>query len=64
VEVTLVAAWCELRGDFRHFRTDRMRRLDRLEERIPVAGTTLMRRWLDRLAAERPAGAARVRGRG
>jgi predicted DNA-binding transcriptional regulator YafY len=30
-----LVAWCRLRGDFRHFRTDRMRRVDILPETIP-----------------------------
>lgn len=48
VEATLVSAWCELRGDFRHFRTDRILSLDRLEERFPVRGRVLMAQWLER----------------
>ena len=35
-EVRLLAAHCELRGTFRHFRTDRMQRVERLDERIPI----------------------------
>lgn len=33
--VWLLAAWCELREDFRAFRLDRISRLDVLEERFP-----------------------------
>jgi predicted DNA-binding transcriptional regulator YafY len=35
VDVTLVAAWCELRNDYRHFRVDRVEALHILEERYP-----------------------------
>ena len=38
----LLAAWCELRADFRSFRLDRMSRLDVLDERFrPERGKTL-----------------------
>ena len=33
-QVWTLAAWCELRQDFRSFRVDRIARLDRLEERF------------------------------
>jgi predicted DNA-binding transcriptional regulator YafY len=33
--VWLLAAWCELRQDFRSFRLDRMAELDVLDERFP-----------------------------
>ena len=29
-----LAAWCELRGDFRNFRVDRIERAEPLEERF------------------------------
>jgi predicted DNA-binding transcriptional regulator YafY len=45
VESTLVSAWCELRGDFRHFRADRIFKFDTLDERFPVGGKTLFARW-------------------
>jgi predicted DNA-binding transcriptional regulator YafY len=32
VEATLICAWCELRNDIRHFRTDRVVRADVLDE--------------------------------
>ena len=34
--VRLLAAWCELRGDFRHFRTDRVTEAEFLDERYPA----------------------------
>lgn len=30
-----LVGWCRLRGDFRHFRTDRMRALEMIDEKIP-----------------------------
>jgi predicted DNA-binding transcriptional regulator YafY len=61
VEVTLISAWCELRNDFRHFRTDRIRSLDVLDEPLPVPGRVLMSRWLERFGgrddgSRRPSG--------
>jgi predicted DNA-binding transcriptional regulator YafY len=43
--VRLVAAWCELREDFRHFRTDRIVHADFLEDRYPTARRTLHAAW-------------------
>jgi predicted DNA-binding transcriptional regulator YafY len=39
------AAWCELRGDFRHFRADRVRALEDAGERYPERRHALLRRW-------------------
>ena len=50
VEATLVSAWCELRGDFRHFRADRIRALALLEEPSPVCGRTLFQQWVRRFS--------------
>lgn len=44
-EVRLLAAHCELRGTFRHFRTDRMQHVERLDERIPEPFARLRARW-------------------
>ncbi|WP_324071787.1 YafY family protein [Sphingopyxis sp.] len=44
-EVRLVAAHCELRGAFRHFRTDRMRRVEKLDAHIPEPFARLRARW-------------------
>lgn len=38
-------AWCELRGDFRHFRTDRMQSLEVLDERPPRRRAVLLKEW-------------------
>jgi predicted DNA-binding transcriptional regulator YafY len=51
-ESTLISAWCELRDDFRHFRTDRILKFDRLDERFPVRGKTLFARWQARFVTD------------
>ena len=40
-----VAAWCELRGAFRHFRTDRITALTTTGERYPRRRIDLMKAW-------------------
>lgn len=45
VDVTLIAAWCEMRADFRHFRIERIRSCTVLDEHFADAGG-LMARWL------------------
>jgi predicted DNA-binding transcriptional regulator YafY len=44
-EVHVVVAWCELRLDFRHFRTDRIVNLTQLETRYPQRRQTLLKKW-------------------
>jgi predicted DNA-binding transcriptional regulator YafY len=41
----VVAAWCELREDFRHFRTDRIARLDPTGARYPRRRAALLKDW-------------------
>jgi predicted DNA-binding transcriptional regulator YafY len=41
----LIAAWCELRGDFRHFRADRVLALVDDGERYPSRRHLLIKRW-------------------
>lgn len=41
----VVAAWCELRSGFRHFRTDRISRLDVLETPYPRRRQALLKEW-------------------
>ena len=41
----VIAAWCELREDFRHFRTDRIATLRLTGRRYPQRRRALMRRW-------------------
>jgi predicted DNA-binding transcriptional regulator YafY len=43
--VRLLIGWCELRTDFRSFRTDRVIAADFLEERYPERPATLRARW-------------------
>jgi predicted DNA-binding transcriptional regulator YafY len=45
VDVTLIAAWCEMRVDFRHFRIERIKSCTVLDEHFADAGD-LMKRWL------------------
>lgn len=44
-EVHVVIAWCELRLDFRHFRTDRIAKLTQLETRYPQRRQMLLKKW-------------------
>jgi predicted DNA-binding transcriptional regulator YafY len=43
--VRLLVAWCELRRDFRHFRTDRVVTADFLGERYPEQPAKLRAKW-------------------
>lgn len=45
VDVTLLGAWCELRGDFRHFRVERIRAACVLDGCFSTDGGRLMERW-------------------
>ena len=45
VDSTVVAAWCELRNDFRHFRVDRIGSCQVLEDRFTGEGDRLRREW-------------------
>jgi predicted DNA-binding transcriptional regulator YafY len=51
VDVTLLAAWCELRADYRHFRIDRILEAQLLDDRFPAENGRLMREWLARQSA-------------
>jgi predicted DNA-binding transcriptional regulator YafY len=44
-ESTVIGAWCELRGDYRHFRTDRVRDLAVLEQGYPTDRPALLSGW-------------------
>lgn len=44
-DVRVLAAWCESRSAFRHFRVDRVRAATVLDERYPERRPSLMRRW-------------------
>jgi predicted DNA-binding transcriptional regulator YafY len=41
----LLAAWCELRQDFRHFRTDRIESMAETADRFPKRRRVLMKEW-------------------
>jgi predicted DNA-binding transcriptional regulator YafY len=43
--VRLMIAWCELRKDFRSFRTDRVTDAAFMEDRYPERAATLRARW-------------------
>jgi predicted DNA-binding transcriptional regulator YafY len=43
--VRMLAAWCELRNDFRHFRTDRILAADFLDDRYPERPAVLRAKW-------------------
>lgn len=51
--VRLLAAWCELRKDFRHFRTDRIVAAEFLEEPCGCRPRELRARWRSFMEAER-----------
>src|SRR6201986_5435336 len=53
--VRILAAWCELRKDFRSFRTDRVIDAQYLEERYPERRDALRAKWRRSLVAEHPA---------
>jgi predicted DNA-binding transcriptional regulator YafY len=55
--VRLLAAWCELRKDFRSFRTDRAVTAEYLDERYPERREVLRSRWRKTLAWEPPSDA-------
>ncbi|HJQ56110.1 MAG TPA: YafY family protein [Vineibacter sp.] len=44
-KVRVVAAWCETRQDFRHFRADRILRAEALDERYPRRRRVLLAEW-------------------
>lgn len=43
--VRVVVAWCELRDGYRHFRTDRIIRLDVTADRYPRRRAALLKEW-------------------
>ena len=52
--VRLLAGWCELRKDFRSFRTDRVLNADYLDEKYPERRDILRARWRQSMVWERP----------
>ena len=55
---SLLIAWCELREEFRHFRTDRILVAEVLEQPYPMRRSDLRRRWELWREAERKAAPA------
>lgn len=53
--VRLLIAWCELRKDFRHFRTDRVLAAAFLDERYPERPAALRTKWRRSLQQREPA---------
>ncbi len=49
-QVRVVVAWCELRGDYRHFRTDRIGAVAETGERYPRRRAALLKDWRQREA--------------
>lgn len=47
IDSVLLAAWCEVRGGFRHFRCDRVERCIVLDQRFDGQGATLRSLWAD-----------------
>jgi predicted DNA-binding transcriptional regulator YafY len=46
--VRMVAAWCETRQDYRHFRTDRIAKLTLTETRYPRRRPAMLKEWRSR----------------
>jgi len=44
-DVRMLAAWCEMRADFRHFRADRLLALEDTAQRYPAQRHQLLKRW-------------------
>ncbi len=54
----MLAAWCELRGGFRHFRADRIEAAELLPERLPRSRKALVKEWRKTLLTESDSSAA------
>ncbi|MDO4769842.1 MAG: transcriptional regulator, partial [Brachymonas sp.] len=53
-QARLIAAWCELRQDFRHFRADRVLALTETGQRYPQRRPTLLRQWRAHMGFDTP----------
>lgn len=53
-DARVFAAWCELRGAFRHFRADRVRALEDAGRAYPTRRHLLIQRWREARGAEPP----------
>ncbi len=45
IETIVLAAWCELRNDFRHFRIDRIEQCTATDNSFPERGSSLRKQW-------------------
>jgi predicted DNA-binding transcriptional regulator YafY len=50
--VRVVAAWCELRQDYRHFRVDRILSMDQAGARYPRRRAVMLKEWRQRNGVE------------
>lgn len=50
----ILVGWCELRGNFRHFRTDRITTADPVDRRYPTPRAVLIQRWREAQGITRP----------
>jgi predicted DNA-binding transcriptional regulator YafY len=48
----IIIGWCELRNDFRSFRTDRMITAEAMKERYPERRKVLLKRWYEQMQLE------------
>lgn len=55
----ILVGWCELRSDYRHFRTDRIKEIQILPERPPEQRERLLKRWQEDQKARRAADGTR-----
>ena len=53
----VIAAWCELRQDYRHFRVDRIFALATIDERYPRRRAAMLKDWRERENIGAPASA-------
>ncbi|WP_421779634.1 WYL domain-containing protein [Kiloniella litopenaei] len=49
----LISAWCELRDDIRHFRTDRIETLSEISARYPRRRHDLIKLWREAESCEK-----------
>jgi predicted DNA-binding transcriptional regulator YafY len=49
----LIVAWCELRSNFRSFRTDRMQMIEVMPDKYPERRKVLLKKWLEIVKRER-----------
>ncbi|WP_417532529.1 helix-turn-helix transcriptional regulator [Marinobacterium stanieri] len=54
--VQVLAAWCELRNDYRHFRIDRIQEAQLLTEKTPRRRSQMMKEWRQTLLTETDSG--------